>query len=102
MVKYTSSEDAKVSRVYFCLYELLGTAVITTAYNLGIPVYLPLFVVTLWAWDMSSAHFNFGLTVAACLFNTKYWKQNSLEFAQIALSQIFGALLGIVLTIACS
>lgn len=80
MVKYTAEQEAKVSKVYFCLYEFLGTAVITTAYNLGIPVYLSLFLVTLWSWDLSIAHFNFGLTVASCLFNTKYWKVNSLEF----------------------
>ena len=54
----------KSSRI-IVLYEFVGTALLSLTCNLGFRnVSQTLFIVTLWSWELSAAHFNICVTIA--------------------------------------
>ena len=110
-VTQTSSQINKQKR-YFYAYELIGTSILTLAYNLsslsgGQPVLL---VISLWSWEISCAHFNVAVTLGSLLFhsdllsfkNGKETRKNLMQFFLIIVCQFFGSLFGIFLTFAGS
>ena len=59
-----------------------------------------LFIVSLWSWELSAAHFNFAVTIASYINTSKYESIGSKfpSFLGICLSQVIGAFFGIFLT----
>lgn len=67
-------------------YEFLGSCLVSMAYNLnketnsGMRNYiLTLFIVSIWGWKVSSAHFNFAITTGSLFMipqsiDNKDWK----------------------------
>jgi len=53
------------SKPLFLLYEFIGTALIVLTYNIGqVALGFVIFIVSIWSWEVSSAHFNPAITVA--------------------------------------
>ena len=88
----------------FLLYEFLGTAILTVAYNLSEKTLLPfvLFFVSLMAWELSSAHFNIALTIGSLIVEPAKIVSNIVPFLAIIFVQFCGSLFGILLTYICS
>ena len=58
-------EKEKVLNLKYLLYEFLGTALISVAYNMANKYYsIVLLVVSIWSWNISAAHFNMAITLA--------------------------------------
>ena len=57
------------------LYEEDGIIPTVNGLNIGLSAMM-LFVLSMWSWDLSAAHFNSGITVASLLFNYKKLKKN--------------------------
>lgn len=76
------------------------------AYNFDTGYYNILFVVTLWAWTLSAAHFNMAITIGAFVMGTKLslksLKNNIVEFGLILLVQFLGSMFGILITFVSS
>ena len=57
-------EKDKVLKFTYLIYEFLGTALITVAYNMAAKNYaMVLLVVSIWSWNVSAAHFNMAITL---------------------------------------
>lgn len=95
-------KDKKV----FLAYELLGCAFLTLAFNLlgTQAIGAATFVCSIWAWQISCAHFNYGVTLASFVFTTKGGEacKHLSAMGVIMLVQTLGAGLGIFLTYVCS
>lgn len=69
----------KKNTIFFYLHEFLGTAFLCLAYNLGGKIASGdstkggvspmLFVVSMWSWDLSCAHFNLAVSLGSLVFN---------------------------------
>ena len=91
-----------------CLgYEFLGMALITMTYNLtkGIGYTKTVFVVTLWAWNLGTAHYNMAITLGACIYASDSFStfvKNAKQFVPLLLVQFTGTLFGVYLTFLAS
>ena len=86
------------------LYEMIGMAVLTTAFNLGGVDALAraLFFVTFIAWEVSYANFNAAVTIGQFFANVDLKKRNFGEVIKptiaILIAQMIGAFLGTFFT----
>lgn len=62
------------STLIFFLYEFLGTAILTYAYQISGNYIYVIFVITFWSWEVSAAHFNTAITIGSFIYNTKELK----------------------------
>lgn len=64
-------QNIKSSRFRKFFYEFVGCAFLSYAFNIGgTQTYASaLFIVSVMAWDVSDAHFNFGITLAESIMN---------------------------------
>ena len=54
------------------MYEFIGTALLSLASNLEFGMVIvphTLLIVSIWSWELSSAHFNICITIAQLIFN---------------------------------
>lgn len=94
-------DKEKVYTAKFLIYELLGTSILTICYNMtGQYVYF-LLVVSVWAWNYSAAHFNAAITLGELVVRSQdggEFMKGLVPFGAIAMTQIIGGLLGILIT----
>ena len=51
------------SKLNFFLYEFVGMALVTVAYNVSSSQMFTILVVSIWSWNVSAAHFNMAITI---------------------------------------
>lgn len=95
-------ELAAKDRAYYLLYEFLGSAALVIAFNLSVGASAALiFAMTLIGWDLSSCHFNSGVSLAQLVFehrSTSSLGQRDLtEIVLKVCTQFLGGLLGILI-----
>jgi glycerol uptake facilitator-like aquaporin len=56
------------------------------------------FIVSLWSWDRSCAHFNFAITIGEAFCNLGSVKSSWTKYFLIFVAQFFGSLLGVFIT----
>ena len=93
------------NKLLFLLYEMLGMMILTIAFNMSHQYAILIIVVSIWAWDVSAAHFNPAITFGTFVMDTKDMsklKDNLVPFLLLWLVQMIGALAGILVTFLCS
>jgi len=60
----------KALSIRFLLYEFIGVTLMTIAYNMSYSFVSVVFVVSIWAWDLSAAHFNMAISLGAFIYGT--------------------------------
>lgn len=93
-------------------YEFLGSLLVAIAFNLNhrqgqdLRNYImTIFIVSIWSWKVSSAHFNFAVTIGSIFAKTdnkEDFKSKMGDFGITALCQFSGAFLGIGISYLCS
>lgn len=101
------------NKIMFFFVELVGTAILTFALNMGsftIPIPTVgdislaiggiwiIFIVTFWAWELGAAHFNFAITLGSFLFNYDKIGESLIPMVALLLTQFTGSLLGMLMT----
>lgn len=81
----------------YILYELLGSCLLMVSVNFRSSLAV-LFCVTLWSWELSAAHFNWGLTLCEIFMEYKKVGEYIKPALVIIFVQFIGALLGILIT----
>jgi glycerol uptake facilitator-like aquaporin len=79
-------------------YEFLGTLLITTSYNLNKQFTLMMTIVSIWSWNLSSAHFNPAFSLGSMIVhstNIESFKYNLINLAMTFVAQICGAMCAI-------
>jgi hypothetical protein len=63
---------------FVLLYEFLGTALLCISANMT-PESMPLILlaVSIWSWELSIAHFNYGITIASFVYDTFTNRENA-------------------------
>lgn len=66
MRKFASS-----NKLLYIFYEILGTFLLTFTYHMCgiIGCFNVMFVISFLSWDLSSAHFNFAITLGESIFD---------------------------------
>ena len=84
----------------FLGYEFAGTALATVAFNMGAGYgqVTWIFVFSILAWELSSAHFNMAITIGSFLFNYDQAQSNAKSFIAILVVQTCGTFFGTLLT----
>lgn len=83
----------------FILYEFLGTALVTFVTNFSAQsVPGVMFLVSIWAWELSAAHFNCAITLGSAILDNNPMGSKVKGFLTILFSQFVGALVGILLS----
>ena len=67
------------NKKFFYFYEFMGTAFLSFCYNISnkqnirdFPISCVLMVISLWSWELSSAHFNLAITIASYINTNRY------------------------------
>ena len=81
----------------YILYELLGSCLLMIGVNFGFGS-LVLTCISLWSWELSAAHFNWGLTLCEIFMEYKNVGEYLKPAGIIIVVQFVGALLGIFFT----
>ena len=74
----------KSNKAVFLFYEMLGTAILTFGANVAmtaVPAFLLL--TSIWSWQLSSAHFNSAVTLAAFCFDLEHLAANIIPLISI-------------------
>ena len=92
------------NKLHYYMYEFIGTVVITVAYNLSQSYVGALLFVSIWAWDVSAAHFNMALTIGEFCMNASLLnaKSNAMPLLGLLITQFIAGLTGIFITFLCS
>ena len=85
----------------FFLYEYFGTVVLCFTVNWmrdpsGRALYSILLMVSIWAWDRSSSHFNFAITLGEIVYNFDTLKEAWPRYFLTTLAQFLGSLTAIL------
>ena len=103
MITLGKADLIKKNSVFAFLWlEFLGTFFLSLCYNLagknldGLAVCY--FLATLWSWQHSCAHFNISLTLAEAIYNFDSIGENWKGYLYVALTQIFAAISGVLVT----
>lgn len=59
-------------------------------------------MVSFWAWEKSSAHFNMAITVGEAMANMSRFRDEWIKYALIAFAQLTGSLTGVLMTFIAS
>ena len=91
-------------KFFYLLYEFLGSAALVISFNLSITSGTGatiLFVVTLVGWNLSSCHFNSGVSLAQLVYEHRsaasIGKNDLIEMMFKICTQFLGGLLGILI-----
>ena len=94
-------------KAYYLLYEFLGSAVLVIAFNLSVSASAAIiFTITLIGWNLSSCHFNSGVSLAQLVYERRstssIGKGDVIEIVLKICTQFLGGLLGVLIIYSAS